>query len=325
MHVEVTVHRHQLVRSFQVSHNTTEGVDLVHLRLRTADGALAGEGEVSADAGFGQDGPLIATQARELAQALAEEPGRDDPGWLGPQLADAAGTVSGPARMLVEMAFLDAAARASGIAVWQLLGLPAPGLVQLLHTVPIGEEVPVDGRPLKIKLGGPDDEKVLRGLVGAPGPLILDVNRGWDREDWEALRPLVQALAPAVLEDPARRPDLLPEIRAALPGTAVILDEGIATRADVEEALRTADGANIKLMRFGGLLPALEVLDRLAGQGATRMLGCFLEPPRAVAYAAQLAGRSNWTDLDGHFWLCDDPAVMSYTLGAGIGIPRITY
>ncbi|QGV80458.1 ATP-grasp domain-containing protein [Streptomyces ficellus] len=326
--VSVTVEPRPLTSSFQISHMTIETVDIVRLRLLSPDGTTTGEGEIAADSGYGQDGPAIAAEADALARTLAAAaPGPDPVATLRARLDKAhADGVSAPARMLVEMAFLDRAARLAGVPVWRLLGLPEPGRVRLLHTVPIGEDIPRDGRPLKIKLGGPDDEDVLRSLAGVDAPLILDANRGWDRQDWERLRPLVTALAPAVLEDPVRDPALLPEIRAALPGTAVLLDEGIATPADAEFAVRTAGGLNVKLMRFGGILPALTALTTATERGAARMLGCFLEPPRAIAYAAQLAGLSDWSDLDGHFWVSDDPAVPGYTLDSGEpGIPRISY
>lgn len=187
----------RLTSSFQISHMTIETVDIVRLRLLSADGGEGeggddGEGEIAADLGYGQDGRAIAAEAEALARTLAGEcTATGDPVEpIRTRLAKAAADgVSAPARMLVEMAFLDRAARRSGVPVWQLLGLPEPGRIRLLHTVPIGEEIPRDGRPLKIKLGGPDDEAVLRSLLGVDAPLILDANRGWDRADWERLRP----------------------------------------------------------------------------------------------------------------------------------------
>ncbi|MFE4536903.1 ATP-grasp domain-containing protein [Streptomyces scopuliridis] len=326
--VSVTLESRPLTSSFQISHMTIETVDLLRLRLLSG-GECAGEGEIAADSGYGQDGPAIAAEAEALARTVAATCDRGEdpvaPIRAGLERAAADG-VSAAARMLVEMAFLDRAARLAGVPVWQLLGLPEPGRVQLLHTVPIGEDIPLDGRPLKIKLGGADDERVLRSLLGVDAPLILDANRGWDRQDWERLRPLVTELAPAVLEDPVRDPALLPGIRAALPGTAVVLDEGVATPADAEFAVGAAGGLNVKLMRFGGILPALTALTGATERGAARMLGCFLEPPRAIAYAAQLAGLCDWSDLDGHFWVSDDPAVPGYELDSGApGIPRISY
>ncbi|MFD5691919.1 ATP-grasp domain-containing protein [Streptomyces rubiginosohelvolus] len=323
-----------LTSSFRISHMTIETVD--HLRLRLLQGGrTVGEGEITADSGYGQDGPAIAAEAEALARTLAAacddaHQGADGADPVAPLRAAlekaAADGVGAPARMLVEMAFLDRAARRAGVPVWRLLGLPEPGRVRLLHTVPIGEDIPLDGRPLKIKLGGADDEQILRSLLGVPAPLILDANRGWDRQDWERLRPLLAELAPAVLEDPVRDPALLPAIRAALPGTSVVLDEGIATAGDAAFAVGTAGGLNVKLMRFGGILPALDALSDATEKGAARMLGCFLEPPRAIAYAAQLAGLCDWSDLDGHFWVSDDRPVPSYGLDSSApGIPRIAY
>ncbi|MFD7702417.1 enolase C-terminal domain-like protein [Streptomyces caelestis] len=325
LQADVAVIPHQLERPFRISHMTIATVDRVRLRLIGCCGQLRGEGEIAADLGYGQDGPAIAAEARLLAGELTRASGTETPDRLGELLAGAASAFSAPARMLVEMAFLDRAARTAGLPVWRLLDLPEPGPVRLMHTVPIGEEVP-DARPVKIKLGGPRDQEVLRGLVGVDGPVVLDVNRGWGRADWEELRPLVQQVAPTVLEDPVSDDALLPQVRAALPGTTVLLDEGIDSRAAVERAALTADGANIKLMRFGGLLPGLDALHHLAAQGTARMLGCFLEPPRSIAYAAQLAGLCDWTDLDGHFWLCDDPPVLGYHLDSSRpGIPGIRY
>lgn len=323
--VDLTVEPLLLPRSFEISHMTIETVDIVRLTLGDTGDGHVGDGEIAADLGYGQDATVIGAEAAAMARAVAGR-GQLTPAELVATLDQVGEQVSGPARMLVEMAFLDRAARRAGVPVWRLLDLPEPGTVRLLHTVPIGEEIPAGTRPVKIKLGGHDDDVVLRGLVDVPGPIILDVNRGWGARDWVRLRDLVTEIAPEVLEDPVRDRDLLAEVRAALPNTKVILDECVDTVADVEAAVAVADGANTKLMRLGGLLPGHRVLTDLGARGATRMLGCFLEPPRAIAYAAQLVGLCEWTDLDGHFWLTGDPSVMSYRLDSSApGVPRIAY
>ncbi|MET9232368.1 enolase C-terminal domain-like protein [Lentzea sp. NPDC003310] len=319
----VDVRPSPLVRSFRVSHMTTVTVDIVTLTLTTPDGEIAGLGEISADPGYDQDGASIAAEATALAQSLAEDPRIDDPAHLESRL-DGAADVSACALMLVEMAFLDRAARVRGLPVWKLLGLPEPGVVRLVTTVPIGDPMPARG-PLKIKLGGEDDREVLRRLVGVPGPVILDVNRGWDRAAWDSVRDLVAQVAPAVLEDPVGDRALLGEVRDALPGTSVVLDEGIGSLADVVRATEVANGANIKVMKLGGLFRAKKALDHLTEHGAVRMIGCYLEPPRAIAYAAQLNGQADWTDLDGHFWISPEhPSVSEYRLDSSApGIPVI--
>lgn len=325
MTVTLEVRELPLLRAFPVSHMTTTAVDIVTLTLALPGGGPAGIGEISADPGYGQDGAAIAREASRLAGSLSTDPRLGDPAHVEARLAEAARSTSACALMLVEMAVLDRAARLRGLPVWRLLGLPEPGVVRLVTTVPLGEPLPATG-PVKVKLGGPDDRAVLRDLAGVTGPVILDVNRGWDRADWTGLRDLVAAVAPAVLEDPVGDdPELLAEVRAALPHTAVVLDEGIDGPADVERAAATAGGANVKVMKLGGLLPARRALEHLASRGATRMLGCYLEPPRAIAYAAQLNGAADWTDLDGHFWLSPDhPAVSEFRLDSSApGIPSL--
>jgi L-Ala-D/L-Glu epimerase len=321
VHATLEVAERPLNRSFQVSFTRTDMVDVLVLRLCDRHGAELGLGEVAADAKHDQDSATYARQATALATRLCDEP-PSDPAALDAVLRTA--DVEPPVRMLVEMAFLDHLARRAGLPVWRLVGLPEPGLVRLMTTVPIGEPVPTTAGPLKVKLGGPTDASLLRELAGAPGPLILDVNSGWAEADWYRLRDLVRPLRPAVLEDPVADLSLLPRIRADLPETTLVLDKAVHDEASIESAARVAGGANVKLMRVGGLAAARRGFDLLAAAGATPMLGCFLEPPRAIAYAAQLAGRCEWTDLDGHFWLTDTPAVTEYRLDSSVpGIPRI--
>jgi L-alanine-DL-glutamate epimerase-like enolase superfamily enzyme len=228
--------------------------------------------------------------------------------------------------MLTEMALLDRAARHAACPVWRLLGLPDPGCVQLLNTVTIGDDVTVSARPLKVKLGFDGDAAVLARLIGRPGPILLDVNEGWDRAAWLQVRHLVAELSPAVLEDPTSDSALLAEIRAELPGTRIVLDECVHCPADIERAAAQADGANVKAMRMGGLLPAIRALRFLRERGRVCMIGSFLEPRRSVAYCAQLNGLSDWTDLDGHFWISGDKPVPRYRLDSSRpGIPEIAY
>jgi L-alanine-DL-glutamate epimerase-like enolase superfamily enzyme len=237
--------------------------------------------------------------------------------------------VSAEARTLVEMTFLDHIARQGGLPVWGVIGLPEPRPVQLLQTVPVGESLPQTG-PLKVKLGEREDAAILRDLAATRGragnrePLVIDVNRGWSHEDWALMAALVARIAPTVLEDPVADLNLLPEIRRALPGTTVLLDEGIDDETSLERALEIANGVNIKVTRFGGLLPARRALDRVTSAGARKMLGCTIEPPRAIAYAAQLARLCDWADLDGHLWLEPGPAPATLRLDSSRpGIPQL--
>jgi len=329
--VELTaeVLRHSLVRPFRAAGRTVDTLETARLRLLASDGSIAGEGEVASDAWLGQHAEGIARGAQGLAGGLLEQAVEISVAGLSAALDRAALEVSAEARTLVEMTFLDHFARRAGQPVWRVVGLPEPRPVQLLQTVPVGEGLPQNGQ-LKVKLGGPDDIAILRKLAATRGregnrePLVIDVNRSWSREDWTSLAALVARIAPTVLEDPVADLDLLPEVRRTLPGTAVLLDEGIDDEIGLEHALDVADGVNVKVTRFGGLLPARRALERLTSAGARSMLGCTIEPPRAIAYAAQLAPLCDWADLDGHLWLEQEPGPAALRLDSSRpGIPRL--
>ncbi len=329
--VELTVEvlRHPLIRPFRAAGRTVETLETARLRLLAPDGSIAGEGEVASDAWLDRDAGGIAREAHVLAGSLLGHSATISGADLDAALDRAAPYVSAEARTLVEMTFLDHVARRSGLPVWRVVGLPEPAPVQLLRTVPVGERPPETG-PLKVKLGGPNDVAILRDLAalhrraGKREPLVIDVNRGWTHDHWTSMAALVARIAPTVLEDPVADLDLLPEIRRALPGTTVLLDEGIDDATSLEHALEIADGVNIKVPSFGGLLPARRALERLRSADARAMLGCTIEPPRAIAYAAQLARLCDWADLDGHLWLEPEPTPSALRLDSSRpGIPRL--
>ncbi|MCY1143628.1 hypothetical protein OWR29_36980 [Actinoplanes sp. Pm04-4] len=299
------VEQRRLAVPLAVSHTVVTDVTVVTLSVAAGD--IRGTGEVAVGpwttepAETVRGGALAAVQAftgratvTEVAGALAREP-----------LARRGPTT----RLLAEMALLDLAARTAGRPLWQLLGLARPEPYDVLRTVSVGAEVPAgpDAR-LKVKLGGPGDADVLTRLATlAAREVVIDVNRGWTRDDWRRVREPLRRLRPQALEDPVADPGLLAEVRAALPGVPILLDEGIRTPDQAVAALERADGANVKLAKMGGLLAARESLERVAKAGGRTMLGCFVEPPSTIAYAAQLAGLAGWTDLDGHLLLVGGP------------------
>lgn len=321
MDVDVSVDEVALAQPFRVSHSTIRTAGIVRLRVR--DGAHTGVGEVSAGPGLAHDNPAeVATEAQRLAGRLAPATPDDVAAEL--DLARAAGCPP-VALMLVEMAFLDMMAVRARQSLSALLGLPEPPAIELWHTIGLGAPVPAGTDRLKVKLGGPQDVEILTQLAATHGrDVIVDVNRGWDETSWSVVRDRLRAVELTAVEDPVADPALLPEVRAVLGSTPVLLDEEMSDLAAVERATESADGANIKVTRFGGLLAARRALEFLRARGKRAMLGCFIEPPRAIAYAATLAGLATWTDLDGHLVLASSSPVDTLRLDTqGFGIARL--
>jgi L-alanine-DL-glutamate epimerase-like enolase superfamily enzyme len=293
--VAVTVEQRRLKRSLRVSHTVVETVDVVTLRL--ARDGVVGRGEVTAGPWKDETGFEIAAAAQRM---LATLPDRI------PSVRDIERhivTIASPAaRLLVEMALLDLVAQAEAAPLWDVLDLPEPpAQLELFHTVSVGEPPPPARPRLKVKLGGAHDDATIDALTRVDSRILVDVNRGWSGRDVERLVPRLANLRLVAIEDPVADLALLPHVRALL-DAPVILDEGVV---EPDAALEIADGINIKLLRTGSLLAARDALLRTRAAGKLAMLGCYVETPRAIAYAAQLAGLAAIHDLDGDTFLAE--------------------
>lgn len=307
MRSSVRARERPLVRPLQVSHTTVTTIHTVELDVEC--GPWRGRGVVSLGPWLPEDPATVGREATRIAGLI-------ESGATLAQLravltqAQAQGA-SAASTLLAEMAVLDVLARAAGQPAWSFADLPTPlDRVPLWHTVSVGAEMPVQTGRFKVKLGGPNDAAVLQRLAERSQPddeFLVDVNRGWTGPAVRTLAPLLRRIRLVALEDPVGRIEELEVVRAELPGVPVLLDEGIATVGQVTDALRVAQGVNIKLLRFGSLLAAADALRAVAAAGGTAMVGCFIEPEPAIAYASQLTGLATIFDLDGAGWLVPGP------------------
>jgi L-alanine-DL-glutamate epimerase-like enolase superfamily enzyme len=66
-------------------------------------------------------------------------------------------------------------------------------------------------------------------------------------------------------------------------------------------------GINLKLMKTGGLTPAVMMLKRARELGLKVMLGCMIETSIGTTAMAHLAGLADWLDLDAPVLISNDP------------------
>ena len=88
----------------------------------------------------------------------------------------------------------------------------------------------------------------------------------------------------------------------------IVADESVQTIEDIE-ALGSVGvkGVNLKLMKIGGLAPALKMLQRAREIGMKIMLGCMIETSIGVTAMAHLSALADWVDLDAPLLVKDDP------------------
>jgi L-alanine-DL-glutamate epimerase-like enolase superfamily enzyme len=82
----------------------------------------------------------------------------------------------------------------------------------------------------------------------------------------------------------------------------IIADESCVTEDDFLRVAMYFDGINVKLVKCGGLTPALRILRRAKGHGLRTMVGCMLETSVLIAAGCVAAQIAEYADLDGA-WL----------------------
>jgi O-succinylbenzoate synthase len=206
------------------------------------------------------------------------------------------------AKAALESAWLDAESRATGTSLARRLGGTRPtvaagvavgltsGIPELLDEV--GRRVAEGYRRVKLKIHPGWDVEPVAAVRDRFGPDLLlqaDANGSYRRADASDLARL-DAFDLLLIEQPLADDDLVGH--AELAGkmtTPVCLDESItsAGAADTALALGACRVINIKPGRVGGLLEAVRIHDRCAGQGVPVWCGGMLET--GVGRAANLA------------------------------------
>ncbi len=223
---------------------------------------------------------------------------------------------NGAAKCAVDMALRDLAARALGIPLHELEGLSAV-IPPTDFTVGIDEPDVVAARAaraasfpfLKVKVGGPADLETLERVRAVfAGPIRVDANTAWDRDEGARFVPDLVRLGVELIEQPFpahRIADLawLQE-RSALP---IVADESAVTILDLDGLVGAVAGVNVKLAKCGGVGPARRMLARARELGFRTFLGCMEETSVGIAGSAAVASLAEWVDLDGCLLLADDP------------------
>ena len=230
-------------------------------------------------------------------------------------MTDALGNHGG-AKMGLDTALHDMAAKAQGVPIWQLIGT-SDQLPPTDYSLGIDDPATVAERAkrvahfpaLKIKVGGPADIETLEAVRAVfSGPLRVDANTGWQPEQAAALIPELDRLGVELVEQPFKA-RMVPELRwlrerSSLP---IMADESAVFVEDLPLLEGAVDGVVVKLAKVGGIGPALRQIRLARELGMKVMLGCMVESSVGVAAAAMVASEVDWLDLDGSLLLADDP------------------
>lgn len=201
--------------------------------------------------------------------------------------------------------------------VWNLLGAVPENAPLSSYT--IGKDSPeimalkMDNTPwpvYKIKIASGADMDLIRKLRQTNDSIFrIDANCSWKVDEVYSLYAGLKELNIDLLEQPlpiGQDMHLKKELHD--PSIPVFADESCSALADIEKLAPYYDGINIKLMKCGGITPALEMIKEAKAQGIQIMGGCMTESSVGISAMAQLAPFFDYLDLDGALLLSNDPA-----------------
>ena len=148
------------------------------------------------------------------------------------------------------------------------------------------------------------------GRVRAAMPearIAIDANCAWEGVDFVKLAPDLASLAIEFIEQPFP-PARDAEVSALRTGIPIIADESCVIAEDVERIPGRYAGFNIKLVKCGGLTPALRMARHGRGLGLLTMVGCMLESSLLIA-AGAVAAIHAWDFAQGTLHPSDSPGL----------------
>ena len=309
MTLTLTVRRDamRLAEPFRISGYLFEGMPSVVVTL--SDGQFTGQGEAAGVYYLADDPAHMEREIARCQDAVEAGADRDDLRKLLP----AAG-----ARNAIDCAMWDLESRRANVAVWKLAGSPRPAPLVTTFTIPADGPVDVlrrlvplrDARAIKLKLTGDfdaDAERIRTVRRARPSVWLgVDANQGYGPDTLDALIQELVDQRVSLLEQPVRRGEesLLSGWKCPIPLAA---DESILDLAELRERHAPFDVINIKLDKCGGLTEALDMAREARKLGKKPMVGNMAGSTLATAPGFVLGQFCDVVDLDGPYFLAEDP------------------
>ena len=253
------------------------------------------------------------------------------------QLMNASLVGNPAAKAAIDIACYDLMGKATGQPVYNLIGgrahdnlqypkvlsIEAPQIMAEKATKAVAQGF--SSLKLKVGLDDPalDIERIyaVRKAVGEDMPIRIDVNQGW-KTVGVAVQTInrLEAANLTWVEQPIRIGDIrgLAEVRRKV-STPIMADESVQSMEDVLEIIRldAADYINIKLMKAGGIFPAVQMAKAAEAAGIIAQIGSMVESSvgSAAGYHAVMARKNiQSAELTGPLLFSEEIGNLHYEL-----------
>ncbi len=317
---------------FRTSLRTVTHFDVIEFTVETLDGHVGSGEAVETPTITGDTNKIILTDLDGAIKDLLDGVPFESALELAPALSHVPASAS--AKAAADVALYNLQAAIENRSLLYLMGC-CPGSVSTDVTVPIAhlpelsqliEKRVADGfHSFKVKLAmesvdlSMEKLRLIRDLVGDSSAIRVDPNQAWSVAHTLSFLERVESEGVSIeyLEQPtpAGQRKALAEIRRNT-GIRIMADESCFTLQDLDELLdlEAVDLVNIKILKSGGLTPALEMARVAREAGVEVRVGSMMEGDGGVFAAAALAGAiapDEVHDLDASWWATDSRIVYS--------------
>lgn len=319
----IVEHSFELVKlpiagEFTISRGTSETSETVIVRLEDESGEY-GVGAASPSAYYDESPDSVEQTIPVLLESVTEigNPARQQ--TIERAMRDRAPD-EGAARASISIAVHDLVAKQANEPLYERLGLDPGYAPATSYTVGIGSPAGMaraaqravgSGYPiLKVKLGTDDDRKRIEAIrKTAPGARIrVDANGDWSADEAIEKMEWLANAGVEFVEQPVPADDIEGLTRVSKEGfLPVAADESCVAAEDVPTVAGAADIIVVKLMKCGGIRPAIRQIEAAKAHGLDVMLGCMVESSASIAGSCHLAPLVEYADLDGSLLLAEDP------------------
>ena len=246
------------------------------------------------------------------------------------------------AKAAVDIALHDLKAKALGVPLYKMLGGAKRQLsTDMTVSLDTPEVMVEDARravdkgfkALKIKLGNDSEMdlqrmKAINNVIGNRAAIRLDANQGWSRK--EAVTTILKMLDAGIEIELVEQPVVSHDFEGMKYVTnnvpiPILADESVFSYKDAVRLVQmeAADYINIKLMKTGGIEPAMRIASFAEEFGIKCMIGCMMEGPIGIAAATHFGcarAQVSFADLDVPS-MYKTELNIGYKSGSGLMVP----
>lgn len=246
-----------------------------------------------------------------------------------------------PAMAAIDMAWHDLAAKKNNLSLIKWLGLRDHFEAMGMFTIGISKAEELQSKLaeaavmpiLKIKTSDGNEKEIISLIRKfTDKPVAIDANQSWKiTNDKLELLYWLKEMNVVLVEQPFEKNKVIPTEIVENSPLPLFADESLQTIEDLGMISGSYHGINIKLMKCGGIYPALQIIKEARRRNLKIMIGCMSESSCGCSAAAHLISLADWYDLDGPLLIKNDPfeglnyknekVILSEKPGLGI-IPR---